>query len=83
MPNPFLYKWTVLFQTIQFIQTILIQTIQFSISTYFSFIWLSDRTLSGATTPVQSKLGSFDNKEVSCIPQSSSITGLEPHHQIT
>ena len=32
MPNPLLYKWSVLFQTIQFSQTVLIQTIQFNIS---------------------------------------------------
>ena len=39
MPNPFLYIWTILFQTIQL-----------SISTKFSSIWPIDSTLSGATT---------------------------------
>ena len=41
MPNPFLYKQTVVFQTIQFsigthfnCQTVLIQTIQFSVSSF-------------------------------------------------
>ena len=43
-----------------------------------SSIWLIDRTLSGATTPRQSKLGSDDNKEVLHIPQSTSITGASP-----
>ena len=43
MPNPFIYKWTVLFQTIQFSvntvsmsKTALYQTIQFSISRQFT-----------------------------------------------
>ena len=40
MPNPFLYIWTILFQTIQF-----------STSIQFSSIWSIDMTLSGATTP--------------------------------
>ena len=35
-------------------------------------------TLSGATTPGQSKPGSDGNKEVLCILQSSSITGASP-----
>ena len=62
-----LYKYKVLFQTIQF-----------SISTQFSFIWPIDRTLLGATTPGQSEPGSNSNKEVFCIPQSSNITGTLP-----
>ena len=33
-----------------------------------------DSTVSGATTPGQSGLGSDDNEEVHCIPQSSCIT---------
>ena len=64
MINPFLYKWTVLFQTIQF-----------SISIQFSSIWPIDRNLSDATSPGQSGSGSNGNKVVLCVPQSSSITG--------
>ena len=63
MPNPFLYKWTFLFQVIQFI---------------ISSIWPIDRTLSGATSPGQSGPGSDSNKGVLYIPQSSSITGTAP-----
>ena len=37
-----------------------------------------DRTLSGATTPGQSELGSDSNKGILRIPQSSSITGTSP-----
>ena len=37
-----------------------------------------DRTLSGATTPVQSGLGNDGNEGVLHIPQSSSITGASP-----
>ena len=62
------------------IKTVLFQTIQFNISTQFSSICPIDRTLSGATTPGQSELGSDGNKEVLHIPQSSRIT--EPYHQI-
>ena len=51
------------------------ETIQFSISTQFSSIWPIDRTLTGATTPVQSWPGSNGNEEILRIPQSSSITG--------
>ena len=36
---------------------------------------LIDRTLSGATTPVQSRPGSYGNEGVLRIPQSFSITG--------
>ena len=64
MPNPFLYRSTVLFQTIQF-----------SISRLFSSIWSIDKTLSGATTLGQSEPGSDGNEEVLSISQSSSITG--------
>ena len=40
-----------------------------------SFIWLIDRTLSGATILGQSRPGSNGNQEVLCILQSSSIPG--------
>ena len=40
-----------------------------------SSIWPIDRTLLGATIPVQSEPGSKSNKGVLCISQSSSITG--------
>ena len=56
-------------------KTVLFQTIRFSISTLLSSIWPIDRTLSGATTLGQSGSESDGNKEVLCIPQSSSITG--------
>ena len=45
---------------------------------HFTSIWPIDGTLSGATTPVQSKPGSNGNEGVLCIPQSSSITGTSP-----
>ena len=68
MPNPFLYKLSVLFQTIQFsvntylnVKTVLFKTIQFSISTQFSSIWLIDKTLSGATALGQIGPGSDGN----------------------
>ena len=67
MQNPFLYKWTVLFQVIQF-----------SKSTHFSSISPIDRTLSGATAPGQSGPGGDDNEGVLRIPQSFSITGITP-----
>ena len=41
----------------------------------FSSIWPIDMTLSGATTPGQSGLGSDGNEGVLHIPQRSSITG--------
>ena len=44
----------------------------------FSSIWPIDRTLSGATTPVQSWPGSDGNEGVLCIPQSSNFTGTSP-----
>ena len=43
-----------------------------------SSIWPIDRTLSGATTPGQSGLGTHDDEEVPSIPQSSRITGASP-----
>ena len=52
---------------------------QFSlVSMQFSSIWAINRTLSGATTPGQSRSGSDSNEWVLCIPQSSSITGASP-----
>ena len=59
-------------------KTVLFQTIQFNISTQFSSIWPIDRTLSGATTPGQSGLGSVGKEGVHCISQSFSITGTSP-----
>ena len=44
------------------LKTFLFKKIQFSISTQFSSIWPIDTTLSGATTPSQSRRGS-DGKE--------------------
>ena len=67
MPNPFLYKWSVLFQAILF-----------SKSMQFSSIWPIDRTLSDITTPGLSGPGSDGNEGVVHIPQSSSITGTSP-----
>ena len=90
MPNPILYKRTVLIQTIQVsisivfvhtqlnVKTVLFQIIQFSISTYFSSICPIDRTLSDATTSDQSEPGSDGNEGVLRISQSSSITGTSP-----
>ena len=43
-----------------------------------SSIWPIDRTLSGATTPGQSQLGSDGNEGILRIPQSSSITEVSP-----
>ena len=42
-----------------------------------SYIWPTDKTLSGATSTGQSGPGVDDNEELS-IPQSSSITGASP-----
>ena len=53
-------------------KTVLFQTMQ------FSSIWPIDKTLSGATTPGQSGLGSHGNVGVLCILQSSSITRTSP-----
>ena len=47
---------------IQMSETVLLKTIQFNISTQFSSIWPIDRTVSGATTPSQSRPGSDGNK---------------------
>ena len=43
-----------------------------------SSIWPINSTLSGATTPGQSRPGSNGNERVLCIPQSSSITEASP-----
>ena len=59
-------------------KTVLFLIIQFSISTLFSSTWPIDKTLSGATTPVQSGPGSDDNKGVHWIPKSSCITAASP-----
>ena len=87
MPNQFLSKQTVLFQTIQFdistvsiytklnIKTVLFQTIQFCRGTPFSSIWNIDRSPSSATTPSPSEPESDVNEGLLCIPKSSSITG--------
>ena len=55
-------------------KTVPFQAIQFSIGIQFSSIWPIDRTLSGATTPGKSGLGSDGNERKLCIPQGSSIT---------
>ena len=56
----------------------LFQTIQFSIYIQFSSIWPIDKTLSGATSPAQSGLGSNNHKSVLNITQSSWIAGASP-----
>ena len=50
------------------LKRILFQVIQIRISTFLSFIWPIDRTLSGATTPGQSGPGSDGNEGVLRIP---------------
>ena len=45
MPNPFLYKESVLFQTIQFSQTVLIQIIRFSINIVYVYTQLNFKTV--------------------------------------
>ena len=57
-------------------KTVLFQAIQFSISTQFRSIWPIDTTLSGATTPDQSRPGSDGKERVLRIPQSSSISRI-------
>ena len=52
--------------------------IQFSVSTQFSSIWAIDRTLSGATTPVQKGYGSDGNGRV--LYKAPAL--LEPHNQV-
>ena len=59
-------------------KTIPFKAIQFSISRHFSSFWLIDRSLSGATTPGQSGLGSDGNEGLHRIAQSSTITGNSP-----
>ena len=60
---------TLIFQAIQFSQTVLIQAIQFFISMQFS---------SSTTIPVQSRPGSNGHEGVLCIPRSSRITRNSP-----
>ena len=78
-----------LFQAIQFRQTVLIQPIQFSVSIDFVCTQLNvktvpfqtiqfsiiDKTLLGATTPGQSEPGSDASESVFRIPQTSNIIG--------
>ena len=79
MPNPFLnINSSISNNSVLQTKTVTFQAIQFSISTQFSSIWPIVRTLSGTTTPGQSKPESDGNEEVRCIPQSSSITGTSP-----
>ena len=59
-------------------KTVLFQAIQFSTSSEFSSIWTIDRTLSGATTPGQSRTRSDGNDGVHHILQSSCITRTSP-----
>ena len=47
-------------------------------STKFIYIWPTEKTLSGATTPDQSGPGSDGNKGVLCIFQRSSISWASP-----
>ena len=49
-----------------------------SISTQFNSIWLTDRTLSGATIQGQIRPGSNGNERVLRIPRSSNINGTSP-----
>ena len=60
------------------VKTVQFQVIQLSISTQFRSIWPIDKTLSGSTTPGQSRPGSDGKEGVLYIPQSSSITGTSP-----
>ena len=62
-------------------KTVLFQTIQFNISTQFSSVRPIDRTLSGATIPGLSGLGSDGDKEILRIPQNSSITIAAPSNR--
>ena len=55
------------------VKTVPSQTIQFSISTQFSSIWPTARTLSGTTILGQSGPGSDGNEGVLRIPQSSRL----------
>ena len=56
----------------------LFQAIQFSISSQFSSIYPIEKTLSGASTPDQSRPGSDSNEGVLHVPQSPCITGTSP-----
>ena len=59
-------------------KTVLFQEIQFSVRTLFISIRPIGCTLSGTTTPGQTGHENNGNERVSCIPQSSSITGALP-----
>ena len=54
--------------------------IQFSVSIQFSSILNTDKTLSDATTPGQSRPWSDGNNDVLRISQSPSITGTSPSY---
>ena len=58
------------------VKTVLFQAVQFRISTKFSSIWPIEKTLSDATTLVQSETLSDGNERVLCILQS--ITWASP-----
>ena len=58
--------------------SVLFQTIQFTISTQLRSIWPIDRTLSSGTSPGQSGPGSYGNKGILRVTQSSSFTGTSP-----
>ena len=60
------------------IKAVLFQIILFSINAQFSSIWPIYRTLSRATTPSFSEPGSYGNKWLLRISQSTSITGTSP-----
>ena len=55
------------------VKSVIFQIIKFSISTGFSSIWPTERTLSSATSLGQSGPGSNGNVEILRIPQSSSL----------
>ena len=75
--NSVSYKYTFAYTHLN-VKIVLFQAIQFSMSTQISYISSIDRTLSGATSPGQSRPGSDGNKGVLRIPQSSSVTGTSP-----
>ena len=82
MSTQFNCKRKLLFQAIQFIQTVLIQLNHFSKSTDFVYTKINvkpiDRALSGATIPGQSGPGSNGNEGVPPYSPKLSITGTSP-----
>ena len=60
------------------VKIVLFQAIQFRVSTEFSSIWPINKTLSGASTPEQSKPRSNGSEGVLRVPQSSGIAGNSP-----